>query len=104
MTRTSVSGHEAVAYCGINEEQTTCEAVLALRDDWRCTGTDGRCGPEGEPEVEVPGALCRRVGASSNRCTYACTGTAQCRPSGEPGTTCGLGTPPLGEGPQWCGG
>jgi hypothetical protein len=97
----SVSGAAAATYCGINEELASCEAVLALVSNWRCSGQDGMCSPDGvEPEQAVPGAICRQVDLLANRCTYACAGTQQCLPS-SPGDTCGDGdtTPP-----GWCGG
>jgi len=93
----SISGAPATNYCGINQDLATCEAVRALQDDWRCSGTDGMCSPDGmQPEVAVPGALCRQVGLTSNRCTYACNAAPQC-PFGPPQSTCGDG--PMNEGP-----
>src|SRR5690606_7015441 len=84
----SISGAPATNYCGINQDLATCEAVRALQDDWRCSGTDGMCSPDGmQPEVAVPGALCRQVGLTSNRCTYACNAAPQC-PFGPPQSTC----------------
>jgi len=97
----SISGAAAVNYCGIEEDNATCEAVLALLQNWRCSGTDGMCSPDGIlPEQPVPGAICEQVGALANRCTYACDATPQC-PGGAPQNTCGNGdmTPP-----GWCGG
>ncbi len=97
----SINGEPAQNYCGIAESQTTCEAVLALLTNWVCTGTDGKCSPMmGEPEVDVPGALCKQVGPLADRCTYACGSTAECLPTG-PGITCGTGT---NNPPGWCGG
>lgn len=106
--RASISGAAPANYCGVNEDLATCEVVLALENDWRCSGTDGMCSPDGiAPEVAVPGALCRDLGggALANRCTYECGNASQCLdPTQSPAqSTCGTGTPP-GAQPQWCGG
>jgi hypothetical protein len=92
----SLSGAATATYCGIEETFTTCEAVLALQQDWHCSGTDGMCGPFMQPEVAVPGALCRQVGPNANRCTYRCAGAAEC-----PATAATCGGAPT---PTWCGG
>jgi hypothetical protein len=104
--KTSISAAPAANYCGINQDLATCEAVLALLDDWVCSGTAGMCSPDGiAAEQPVPGALCRDLGggALANRCTYACGGASECLNSPTPGFTCGDGTPPIGA-PDWCGG
>jgi hypothetical protein len=99
INNTSISGAGAVNYCGIEEDSATCEAVLALINNWRCSGADGMCSPDGiQPEVTTPGALCRQVGLAPNRCTYECAGAVECLSSG-PAATCG-GAP----SPTWCGG
>jgi hypothetical protein len=98
INKPSINGAASTGYCGVNEDLTTCEAALALFNDWRCTGTDGMCGPFMQAEVAVPGALCRQVGLNPNRCTYACAGAADCLASGA-GSSCG-GSPM----PTWCGG
>ena len=98
INRPSISGAAPTDYCGIEEDFATCEAVRALQQDWRCSGTEGMCGPFMQPEVPVPGGLCRQVGVANSRCTYRCAGAAECL-SGGPGSTCG-GAPP----PTWCGG
>ena len=99
----SISGEAAQNYCGIEEDLATCEAVHALLDNWRCSGTDGMCGPFQQPEVPVPGAICRDInsGTLTNRCTYACAGTPECPPNATQGTcddNGGMGPP------NWCGG
>ncbi|MEM6790809.1 MAG: hypothetical protein AAF715_25040 [Myxococcota bacterium] len=80
--------------------------MLALQNNWRCSGTDGMCSPDNAPanEVPVPGALCRGLdnGNLPNRCTYACPGPLQC-PLIAGTDTCGDGTPPQGP-PNWVGG
>ncbi len=99
--RTTLSGRAGGRYCGIHEELASCEAVRALLENWRCTGTDGRCSPAaGEPELDVPGALCRTVGGLANRCTYGCSLAAHCAES-PPSNTCGPGTT---GGDDYCGG
>ena len=99
--RTTVNDQSGSRFCGIDEDTATCDAVRALLDNWRCTGTDGMCSPDGlVPEAPVSAALCRPVGGTANRCTYACAGASECKPSGA-GSSCGGGT---GGGPNWCGG
>ncbi len=96
----SINGEAATDYCGIKQDLTTCEAVLALVNNWACTNADGMCGPMNKPEQAVPGAICRKVGLGGNRCTYACGIAAQCL-SDEPADTCGTGSK---QPPGWCGG
>lgn len=81
VTKQSISGKAAAKYCGIDQDQTTCEAVNATLAGWVCSGTDGKCGPQNMVEVSVPGALCRTVGVP-NRCTYPCTSALQCLSAG----------------------
>jgi len=99
MSKPSLNGAPATNYCSIEEDLATCEAVLALIADWHCSGTDGMCGPLNQPEVAVPGAICRQI-PGGDRCTYECDATPQC-PSGAPQNTCGTGT---NIPPGWCGG
>jgi hypothetical protein len=105
----SISGAPAVNYCGVDQNSTTCQAVRALQQGWTCVGDDGKCCSGSieptnsmcdstQPEVDVPGALCRQVGALASRCTYECATALEC-PSGGPGATCN-GNP----APTWCGG
>jgi hypothetical protein len=69
--RRSLSAASAGDYCGINEDTTSCEAVLGLINNAHCPGgADSDC--------QGPGALCRTVGTLPNRCTYACSTDAQC--------------------------
>ncbi len=102
INKASISGAAAVNYCGIEEDNATCEAVLALLQGWLCpSNTDGMCSPDGiAPEQPVPGAICEQVGVGGDACTYACDSTPQC-PSGAPQDTCGPGT---NIPPGWCGG
>ncbi len=80
--RVSLSGAAAVRYCSINEELTTCEAVLDLANDETCVMASD-CGAE-----DLDDGLCETVTAAAGRCTYACTALAQCMPA-DPGTGCG---------------
>jgi hypothetical protein len=105
----SISGADAVNYCGFDQNITTCQAVRALEQGWRCEGDDGKCCSgsvalvdgmcdSNAPEVDVPGALCRQVGAGANRCTYACATALDCPSAGPPSSCGGMPTP------TWCGG
>jgi len=102
INKPSISGAAAVNYCGIEEDNATCEAVLALLQGWLCpTNTDGMCSPDGMmPEQPVPGAICEQVGVGGDACTYACGTVSECPSSGS-GKTCGTGT---SQPPGWCGG
>lgn len=70
--RPSASGRPADDYCGINETNVTCEAVLAYGQ---------MCGAGGDAD-DCNGAGASRCGTLSgtlmNRCTYACTSPIQC--------------------------
>jgi hypothetical protein len=77
--------------------------VLALVNDWRCSGVDEMCSPDGiAPEQPVPGAVCQDLGggALTNRCTYSCGDATACIDPAQslPKSTCGGGPP------DWCGG
>jgi hypothetical protein len=73
--RASTSGAAATASSGVDETQTTCEAVRALVDDSGCvTAVD--CGATGLADGQ-----CQTVNLVPLRCTYACGGASQC-PSG----------------------
>ena len=94
IARPSLSGPPSQDYCGINEALATCEAVRALVDNQRCENGD-------DAECPQPSGLCRRVGVLDDRCTYACSGDAQCDNPPNPGSNCGDG----GSGGQlYCGG
>ncbi len=100
VNKQSISGKAATKYCGVDEDQTTCEAVLALVNAWACSGAPGKCiNPMTMQEVDVPGALCKTVGVP-NKCTYACNAVQQCL-AGPPANTCGDGK---GGITGWCGG
>ncbi len=82
----SLSGAASETYCGIDQDNVTCEAVLDLSvatcaadDGCGCTRDAGsKCIGSGQ------GGLCRTVGVDPNRCTYTCGVPDHC-PSG---TTC----------------
>jgi hypothetical protein len=72
--RASMSGGLKQNYCGIDESQTTCDAVRAFHSQVACSsGRDDDC-PEG--------GICRGVSAHGNRteyrCTHACKDTPEC--------------------------
>jgi hypothetical protein len=70
--RASLSGAAAEAYCGISEDKTSCEAVLALLLGRVCAdGQASQCGAEG--------AVCGNVNhATPPRCSYACETSIDC--------------------------
>ncbi len=79
--RVTASGAAAAAYCGVDEDATTCEAVQALTSDTACTAP-GDCGASG-----LADGRCETVNLVANRCTYSCGLSSQC-PSG---ANCGAG-------------
>jgi hypothetical protein len=92
----SLSGAAPEAYCGINQEATTCEAVLDLIASKACTqNTDcGSSAPNpaasgiaagGAPST---GGLCKTAAATGDlRCTIPCDSSIQCLASA-PGNAC----------------
>lgn len=68
--RRSRSGAEPSTYCGINEDLTTCEAVLVAMESTACDSAD----PDACPE----GGLCARVSSGDLQCTYACSQGSEC--------------------------
>ena len=60
--------------CGLDEQQTTCEAVVAF-------GTS--CATNGAPECATAGARCETVNSVADTCTYSCDNSLQC-PDGLP--------------------
>jgi hypothetical protein len=93
----SLSGAPSETYCGISQEDVTCEAVRDLGDNIaECpSGADAECGCERNDDgdcVSTPiGGRCEMVGVSENRCTYTCGLPEHC-PNG---TTCNTDEP-------WC--
>lgn len=67
----SRSGAPAEPYCGINPDDTTCEAVRDHLAPQICTA-DENCGAVG-----VSDGLCRSINLAM-RCTYFCTTSSQC--------------------------
>src|SRR5690606_26560367 len=54
--RTSLSGVSGSSYCGINENEATCDAVRALTDNWHCDPTtpgDGHCWQSGDTVADA---------------------------------------------------
>jgi len=86
---TSLSGAGSEPYCGINQNATTCEAVLDLINTKTCSA-DTDCGGG-------QGGLCKAISviAPANRCTIPCDSAAQCLASA-PGNSCTLPSTP------WC--
>jgi hypothetical protein len=86
----SLSEAPAESYCGIDQQNVTCEAVLDLIGDVDGTescadGNDTSCGCARDQDDTCTGpgkgGLCRKVGTLTNRCTYQC-GTGDDCPSG----------------------
>ena len=67
----SVSGAASEDYCGINETNTTCEAIIDLRGSKPCTNDD-ECGAQG-----LGDGLCKTI-LGADVCTIACGDNAQC--------------------------
>jgi hypothetical protein len=91
----SLSGAPEENYCGIDQQNVRCEAVLDLIDSRTCPGgantlcgcardDDGNCTASGQ------GGLCRNFVALNEQCTYQCGSVNHC-PSGY---TC-TGTPTM---------
>jgi hypothetical protein len=93
--RESLSGPPAANYCGIDEANVTCRAVLALLKNVGCPmGADSECPESG---------LCRDFvdGIAEDRCTYLCGDADECKKPPVAGSTCGSS----GSGSsEYCGG
>jgi hypothetical protein len=79
----SLSGAAQEPYCGIDQENVRCEAVLDLESSRACpSGADSSCGctrdVDGECLEPGLGGLCRTVGPNPNRCTYPCGTNEHC--------------------------
>lgn len=70
LSAASLSGAASQTYCGINQQATTCEALLDLFGSKTCE-KDADCGAG-------QGGLCKTVGTNPNRCTIACAETTEC--------------------------
>ena len=77
--RESLSGAAAAVYCGVNEELTSCEAVLTLVENVPC---------DDDFDCVAPGGICRELGEAGLGCTYACSHGTECTETGIP-STCG---------------
>ncbi len=73
LDRTSLNSSQDETFCGVNEDLTTCEALLAYNSE---CDEDGKCIID-DVEVEVAGAICRAI-AVPTRCTYYCSNATQC--------------------------
>jgi hypothetical protein len=83
ITASSISGAPEESYCGIGQQDVTCEAVLDLFQSRSCPGgQDTECGcprdEDGNCTEPGKGGLCRTVGAFDNRCTYECGALDRC--------------------------
>jgi hypothetical protein len=90
----SISGTGSESFCGINQVNTTCEAVLDLSAGRTCADNeDTSCGcvrdGNGVCVAGGQGGLCRTVGGVAKTCTYACGTTPQC----PGGTACTIDDP-----------
>ena len=93
--RESLSGPPAANFCGIDETNVTCPAVLALLNNVECpSGEDSECPISG---------LCRDFvdGLAEDRCTYLCSDADECKKPPVAGSTCGSSG--LGDD-DYCGG
>jgi hypothetical protein len=81
ITRTSLSKAASATYCGFSEQRTSCDAIRALQTNQQCSG--------GASDCDAAGAVCGTVGTLVQRCTYACTGSAEC-PTFAPCPTTGM--------------
>ena len=67
----SVSGAASEEYCGINQANTTCEAIDSPRSDTMCSFDDD-CGAQG-----LDDGRCELVGGALG-CTISCTADSRC--------------------------
>ena len=84
VTATSLSGAAEANYCGIREDLTTCEAVLAGASGATCDDAQ---------ECADAGALCETIGLGGMLCTYPCEFDTEC-PEGKPACLGGFCTVP----------
>lgn len=84
LTRQPVEGGNASTFCGIQESNVTCEAVLDFGA--LCpTGQDSECGKDG-----VNDGRCEPVGFDAIlMCTFPCTTSTECLPSDDLGCISG---------------
>lgn len=79
----SLSNAAAENYCGIDQQNVTCEAVVDLVDSRTCAGQpDTACGcirdMDGACMAAGKGGLCRDFAVVQDRCTYQCGTTDDC--------------------------
>jgi hypothetical protein len=83
ITGQSLSGASAENYCGIDQQNVTCEAVVDLVDSRTCAASaDTACGckrdKDGKCTDAGKGGLCRDLAVVQDRCTYQCGTTDHC--------------------------
>jgi len=96
--RESLSGPPEANFCGINEANVTCPAVLALLNNVEClSGEDSECPESG---------LCRDFvdGLAEDRCTYLCSDADECKKPPVAGSSCGSSGSGGAGGGDYCGG
>ncbi len=82
LNRPSIDDPATNDFCGPNQMETTCEAILAF---------DDLCESEATCGAELDDSACAQVGgAASTRCTYACARDAECQGNQVCGTFCGV--------------
>jgi hypothetical protein len=79
----SLSGATTENYCGIDQANVRCEAVVDLENSRTCgSGADTACGcardVEGNCTETGVGGLCRDFVALENQCTYQCGALNHC--------------------------
>jgi hypothetical protein len=79
----SLSGATAENYCGIDQANVRCEAVLDLEESRTCQGlTDSACGcardNDGKCTNAGEGGLCRDFAVLEDQCTYQCGANNHC--------------------------
>ena len=92
-SRASLSGAPIETYCGIDQANVRCEAILDLIASRTCTNADNtQCGCARDRDgncVELgQGGICRNLLLANDRCTYQCGTDEQC-PNG---VSCGMVT------------
>lgn len=79
--RASLNGAPAERHCGVSEELTTCEAVLAATSDTECKDDNDATMADPSKCLADSGARCEDLSGGWT-CTYSCGTNAQC-PNGQ---------------------
>jgi hypothetical protein len=90
----SLSGAAAESYCGVDQDNVTCEAVTDMVSSASCAdGLDTSCGcvrdENGACVAAGMGGLCKTVGGVPKTCTIACGSANHCLS----GNTCTIDDP-----------